>query len=83
MGGQEGDGVQKKKGKPPPRCCPLDREAVAVANVKCGGVDRRTEVVVAALATVVLGVGNRVLYKLALVPLKHYPFFLAQLATVG
>ncbi|XP_042954700.1 protein CLT1, chloroplastic-like [Carya illinoinensis] len=33
--------------------------------------------------TVVLGVGNRVLYKLALVPLKHYPFFLAQLATFG
>ncbi|XVF19380.1 hypothetical protein REPUB_Repub11eG0106000 [Reevesia pubescens] len=41
------------------------------------------EVVVAAGVTVVLGVGNRVLYKLALVPLKHYPFFLAQLATFG
>lgn len=38
---------------------------------------------VAAGVTVVLGVGNRVLYKLALVPLKHYPFFLAQLATFG
>ncbi|CAK9134633.1 unnamed protein product, partial [Ilex paraguariensis] len=45
--------------------------------------DRRVEVVVAAAVTVVLGVGNRVLYKLALVPLKHYPFFLAQLATFG
>ncbi|XP_021843340.1 protein CLT1, chloroplastic [Spinacia oleracea] len=45
--------------------------------------DRTVEVMVAAGATVVLGVGNRVLYKLALVPLKHYPFFLAQLATFG
>lgn len=45
--------------------------------------NRTAEVVVAAGVTVVLGVGNRVLYKLALVPLKHYPFFLAQLATVG
>lgn len=45
--------------------------------------NRVVEVAVAAVATVVLGVGNRVLYKLALVPLKHYPFFLAQLATFG
>ncbi|XVF47263.1 hypothetical protein PTKIN_Ptkin03bG0095300 [Pterospermum kingtungense] len=45
--------------------------------------NRTFKVVVAAVATVVLGVGNRVLYKLALVPLKHYPFFLAQLATFG
>lgn len=41
------------------------------------------EVVVAAVATMVLGIGNRVLYKLALVPLKKYPFFLAQFATFG
>ncbi|KAF8403651.1 hypothetical protein HHK36_011755 [Tetracentron sinense] len=45
--------------------------------------DRTVEVMVAAAITVVFGVGNRVLYKLALVPLKHYPFFLAQLATFG
>ncbi|KAH7862374.1 hypothetical protein Vadar_003943 [Vaccinium darrowii] len=45
--------------------------------------DRTAEVMVAAGITVVLGVGNRVLYKLALVPLKQYPFFLAQLATFG
>ncbi|XP_040990971.1 protein CLT1, chloroplastic-like [Juglans microcarpa x Juglans regia] len=45
--------------------------------------DRTVKVAVAAASTVVLGVGNRVLYKLALVPLKHYPFFLAQLATFG
>lgn len=43
----------------------------------------KAEVVVAAAVTVALGVGNRVLYKLALVPLKRYPFFLAQLATFG
>ncbi|KAF3452292.1 hypothetical protein FNV43_RR02725 [Rhamnella rubrinervis] len=46
-------------------------------------VNRTVEMMVAAAITVVMGVGNRVLYKLALVPLKHYPFFLAQLATFG
>ena len=45
--------------------------------------NRTVEVMVGVGATVVLGVANRVLYKLALVPLKHYPFFLAQLATFG
>ncbi|PKA58625.1 hypothetical protein AXF42_Ash008912 [Apostasia shenzhenica] len=44
---------------------------------------RRAEVVAAAAMTAVLGSGNRVMYKLALVPLKQYPFFLAQLATFG
>ncbi|XP_073104521.1 protein CLT1, chloroplastic isoform X3 [Elaeis guineensis] len=44
---------------------------------------RRAEVVAAAAMTALLGTGNRVLYKLALVPLKQYPFFLAQLATFG
>ncbi|KAF8009286.1 hypothetical protein BT93_J0320 [Corymbia citriodora subsp. variegata] len=61
----------------------VDR-AVGVGSWWRWEVDRRkAEVAAAAAATVVLGVGNRVLYKLALVPLKHYPFFLAQLATVG
>ncbi|XP_057441436.1 protein CLT3, chloroplastic-like isoform X2 [Lotus japonicus] len=46
-------------------------------------VNRAVEVAVAAAVTVVMGVGNRVLYKLALVPMKQYPFFLAQLATFG
>lgn len=45
--------------------------------------NRAVEVAVAAAVTVVMGVGNRVLYKLALVPLKQYPFFLAQLSTFG
>ena len=59
-----------------------EKEDVGCASGGCEG-DRRMKVVIAAAFTVVLGVGNRVLYKLALVPLKHYPFFLAQLATVG
>ncbi|XP_010519808.1 PREDICTED: protein CLT1, chloroplastic [Tarenaya hassleriana] len=45
--------------------------------------DRVVEVAIAAAATAALGVGNRVMYKLALVPLKHYPFFLAQFSTFG
>ncbi|XP_057754312.1 protein CLT1, chloroplastic-like isoform X3 [Arachis stenosperma] len=45
--------------------------------------NQAAKVVAAAAVTVVMGVGNRVLYKLALVPLKQYPFFLAQLATFG
>lgn len=58
-------------------------ERTVESNVISKSNDRRVEVVIAAAVTVVLGVGNRVLYKLALVPLKHYPFFLAQLATFG
>ncbi|XP_058079978.1 protein CLT1, chloroplastic-like isoform X2 [Magnolia sinica] len=54
-----------------------------IGEEKRSGGRRKTEVIVAACVTVVLGVGNRVLYKLALVPLKQYPFFLAQLATFG
>ena len=66
-----------------------DQRVEDLAAASSGEIDRRegrskaVEVVVAAAITVVLGVGNRVLYKLALVPLKHYPFFLAQLATFG
>ncbi|CAL4929618.1 unnamed protein product [Urochloa decumbens] len=42
-----------------------------------------TGIAAAAAATVVFAVMNRVLYKLALVPMKNYPFFLAQFATFG
>ncbi|KAF7153205.1 hypothetical protein RHSIM_Rhsim01G0195400 [Rhododendron simsii] len=59
-----------------------EREVGDLVGKVVGG-DRTAEVLVAAGVTVVLGVGNRVLYKLALVPLRHYPFFLAQLATFG
>jgi hypothetical protein len=48
-----------------------------------GGGGVRTGITAAAAATVVLAVMNRVLYKLALVPMKDYPFFLAQVLTFG
>ncbi|KAF6149152.1 hypothetical protein GIB67_026008 [Kingdonia uniflora] len=41
------------------------------------------QVIVGSAVTVVLAVANRVLYKLALVPMKEYPFFLAQVTTFG
>ncbi|KFK26200.1 hypothetical protein AALP_AA8G215600 [Arabis alpina] len=53
------------------------------AKAVAGKHDRTIEIVIAAATTTALGVGNRVMYKLALVPLKHYPFFLAQLSTFG
>ncbi|TYH53887.1 hypothetical protein ES332_D09G131200v1 [Gossypium tomentosum] len=75
-----GDGTKKAGGGPGPGPCSYslgDRTTEVERRER----NRTVEVVVAAGVTVVLGVGNRVLYKLALVPLKHYPFFLAQLAT--
>jgi hypothetical protein len=41
-----------------------------------GGGGGGTGIAAAAAATVVLAVMNRVLYKLALVPMRNYPFFL-------
>lgn len=41
------------------------------------------QVGITAVAAIVLSVTNRVLYKMALVPLKDYPFFLAQGLTFG
>ncbi|KAG8483611.1 hypothetical protein CXB51_022427 [Gossypium anomalum] len=79
-----GDGTKKAGGGPGPGpgpcSCSLGDRTTEVERRER---NRTVEVVVAAGVTVVLGVGNRVLYKLALVPLKHYPFFLAQLATFG
>uniref|UniRef100_A0A7N0VIM8 Uncharacterized protein n=1 Tax=Kalanchoe fedtschenkoi TaxID=63787 RepID=A0A7N0VIM8_KALFE len=40
-------------------------------------------ILVCSAVTILLAVANRVLYKLALVPLKQYPFFLAQFSTFG
>ncbi|EOY15500.1 hypothetical protein QUC31_000574 [Theobroma cacao] len=40
-------------------------------------------ITISSAVTVALAVANRVLYKLALVPMKEYPFFLAQLTTFG
>ncbi|KAK8963317.1 hypothetical protein KSP40_PGU019247 [Platanthera guangdongensis] len=61
----------------------LERDVIPVLAAEAEEGRRRSEVVAAAAMTAVLGTGNRVLYKLALVPLKQYPFFLAQLATIG
>ncbi|KAH1033626.1 hypothetical protein J1N35_045800 [Gossypium stocksii] len=78
-----GDGAKKAgpgTGQGPGPCSySVEDRTVEVGSKR----DRTVEVAVAVAVTVVLGVGNRVLYKLALVPLKHYPFFLAQLATFG
>ncbi|XP_006349792.1 protein CLT1, chloroplastic-like [Solanum tuberosum] len=75
------DGGENGKWRRRRRCAVGDQVVEINENRKSS--NRRAEVAVAATATVVLGVGNRVLYKLALVPLKNYPFFLAQLATFG
>ncbi|XP_017983858.1 PREDICTED: protein CLT1, chloroplastic isoform X1 [Theobroma cacao] len=86
---ESGDGAKKAgpgAGPGPGPCSYLvGNQRVGDRTVETGRRERNraVEVVVAAGVTVVLGVGNRVLYKLALVPLKHYPFFLAQLATFG
>ncbi|GER47806.1 CRT (chloroquine-resistance transporter)-liketransporter 2 [Striga asiatica] len=45
--------------------------------------NRKLYVAVCSAVTVALAIANRVLYKLALVPMKEFPFFLAQLTTFG
>ncbi|KAL9446964.1 hypothetical protein AB3S75_014599 [Citrus x aurantiifolia] len=40
-------------------------------------------IIISSAVTVTLAIANRVLYKLALVPMKQYPFFLAQITTFG
>ncbi|PRQ21056.1 putative chloroquine-resistance transporter [Rosa chinensis] len=40
-------------------------------------------VVLSSLLTIALAVGNKVFYKLALVPMKNHPFFFAQFTTFG
>ncbi|KAL6867305.1 hypothetical protein ACP4OV_015329 [Aristida adscensionis] len=56
---------------------------VRAAAVPGDGGAAGTGIAAAAAATVALAVMNRVLYKLALVPMRNYPFFLAQFATFG
>ncbi|KAK4355000.1 hypothetical protein RND71_027194 [Anisodus tanguticus] len=77
VGHDDGGGNEKWR-----RRCAVGDQVVEINDSRKSS-DRMVEVGVAVMATVVLGVGNRVLYKLALVPLKNYPFFLAQLATFG
>ncbi|KAL0432653.1 UNVERIFIED_CONTAM: protein CLT2, chloroplastic [Sesamum latifolium] len=57
---------------PPPPTPPASR-----AN------NRKITIVACSAVTVALAIANRVLYKLALVPMKEFPFFLAQLTTFG
>uniref|UniRef100_A0A804QWK2 Uncharacterized protein n=1 Tax=Zea mays TaxID=4577 RepID=A0A804QWK2_MAIZE len=63
------------------RCAAAGR--VAGSSSAGAGRSAGMEVAIAAAAVVAMGTGNRVLYKLALVPLREYPFFLAQFATFG
>ncbi|EOA20649.1 hypothetical protein CARUB_v10000962mg [Capsella rubella] len=74
LGSDDGGDIKKKTEA---RNCAVGGHAVA------GKDDKTTEIAIAAAITAALGVGNRVLYKLALMPLKQYPFFLAQLSTFG
>ncbi|CAI5931237.1 unnamed protein product [Closterium sp. NIES-65] len=73
--GEEIDGGEVKLGGP---TTATGDEAAVLARPQ-----RRLELLLLALLTVSLGVANRVLYKLALIPLHRYPFFLAQLTTFG
>lgn len=41
------------------------------------------QVSVIALSTLLMSTTNKILYKMALVPMKNYPFFLAQILTFG
>ncbi|CAK7347284.1 unnamed protein product [Dovyalis caffra] len=45
--------------------------------------DNKNLIITSSAITVLLAIANRVLYKLALVPMKEYPFFLAQFTTFG
>ncbi|XP_020584954.1 protein CLT2, chloroplastic [Phalaenopsis equestris] len=64
-----------------PRSCQPVFASKKEAELNSGIAD--AGMVAAAAVTVFLAVANRVLYKLALVPMKQYPFFLAQITTFG
>jgi len=76
-------GSRRRKEKVGPCNYAVEDGSVGNDDVAGRSGNKVAEVAVAAAATVVMGVGNRVLYKLALIPLKQYPFFLAQLSTFG
>lgn len=57
--------------------------ASAKPNSKASSSSDAKLIVVSSVITTALAVANRVLYKLALVPMKDYPFFLAQVTTFG
>jgi CRT-like, chloroquine-resistance transporter-like len=76
--------------RPGPHWCKWNKSAevsglVRASNREDGPPDSNFGggIVVGSGLTVILAVMNRVLYKLALVPMRNYPFFLAQLTTFG
>ncbi|XP_002969295.2 protein CLT2, chloroplastic [Selaginella moellendorffii] len=59
----------------------IDEEEILMAG---RSISRRSfKIITAGILTVVLAVSNKVLYKMALIPLREYPFFLAQVNTFG
>lgn len=58
------------------------RASSQTPNSASAGADAKL-ITISSAATITLAVANRVLYKLALVPMKEYPFFLAQFTTFG
>ncbi|KAK8937401.1 hypothetical protein KSP39_PZI012168 [Platanthera zijinensis] len=64
-----------------PRVFPAVLSSKSEAELSSGSIHGR--MIAAAAATIILAVANRVLYKLALVPMRQYPFFLAQVTTFG
>ncbi|KAH0902161.1 hypothetical protein HID58_041664 [Brassica napus] len=57
--------------------------SVRASTEKSIAPSNRKLIVINSVVIIALAVANRVLYKLALVPMKQYPFFLAQLMTFG
>ncbi|CAH2078074.1 unnamed protein product [Thlaspi arvense] len=63
---------------------PMRRGFSVSASTEHSSLPANRKLIVAnSVVIVALAVANRVLYKLALVPMKQYPFFLAQLNTFG
>lgn len=64
----------------------LDKETEAEGETSIGGLwvsKRDLQIAAGAALVIVFSVANRVLYKMALVPMKEYPFFLALFSTFG
>ncbi|KAF7144233.1 hypothetical protein RHSIM_Rhsim05G0206000 [Rhododendron simsii] len=67
--------------RPPPNPKFLVRAFIKPSS-KASSADTKL-IVISSVITMTLAIANRVLYKLALVPMKEYPFFLAQVTTFG
>ncbi|CAL1395508.1 unnamed protein product [Linum trigynum] len=85
--------VRTLLGSPTPRFRDFEVRSCSNGSPEDGGGGRGKEgegsgttggmIMASSAATIGLAVANRVLYKLALVPMKDYPFFLAQFTTFG